>query len=219
MGSSIKVLVVGGSPERSSAETLRCAARGVAHVVAVDRGLDAAVEARLDIDLFCGDADTVSVEGLAYVRAQEGEGGALEVERYNPHKDFTDLSLALRAVSERWPGADVICCDLTGGASDHYLGVLGCLMRYNGSVRMLEDGMEARLLHGGDSWVIEGHAGERFSIVALAEGTVVSEAGLRWEIDRVELPPLGDRGISNVVEKDSATVTCHAGCAIAYLFA
>ena len=214
----IKVLLVGGSPERSSVETLRGVAAGVSHVVAVDRGLDAALEAALEVDLFCGDADTVSVEGLAYVRSHGAPCGSLEFERYDPHKDFTDLSLALRAVGERWPSADVVCCDLTGGAPDHYLGVIGCLMRYEGHVRMVEDGLEARLLRDGDSWRIEDHAGARFSLVALAEGTVASETGMRWEVDHADLPLLGDLGISNVIERESARVICHEGRAIAFVF-
>ncbi len=218
MEQSLKVLVVGGSPERSSASTLRRVSADASRVVAVDRGLDAALEAGIEPDLFCGDADTVSAEGLAYVRANGGEHGALEVERYDPHKDFTDLSLALRAVDERWPGAEVVCCDLTGGAPDHYLGVLGCLMRYEGAVSMIEDGLEARLLRAGDSWEITGRVGSRFSLVALAEGTVASERGMRWEIDCAALPLLGDLGISNVVERECAVVTCQAGRAITFLF-
>ncbi len=218
MDASIKVLVVGGSPERSSLETLRRAAAEATYVVAVDRGLDAALAGELAVDLFCGDADTVSAEGLAYVRSHRAPRGALEVERYNPHKDFTDLSLALRAVGERWPGADAVCCDLTGGAPDHYLGVLGCLMRYEGRVRMIEDGLEARLLHRGGSWDIGGRSGARFSLVALGENTVVSETGMRWEVDHVDLPLLGDLGISNVIERETARVTCHEGRAIAFVF-
>ncbi len=149
-----RVLIVGGSPERSSVRTLAAAAKTCDRVVAVDRGLDAVCEAGLACDLFCGDADTVSPAALERLeRARGVEGGRIpDIERYDPYKDFTDLSLALRAIGERWPGADVVCVNVSGGAPDHFLGALGCLVAYRGgTVNIVEDAFEARILHGADA--------------------------------------------------------------------
>ncbi len=275
-----RVLIVGGSPERSSVRTLAAAAKACDRVVAVDRGLDAVYEAGLACDLFCGDADTVSPAALERLEcARGGEDGRIpDIERYNPYKDFTDLSLALRAVGERWSGADVVCVNVSGGAPDHFLGALGCLAAYRGgTVSIVEDAFEARILRGadargveqvdrknaacdlaagkqtdcenaacglaaderadcedvdceavagervlsvssGDAWQIDGAVGSRFSVVALSSPAIVSERGFEWEIDHMELPLLGDRGVSNVVVAEHTQVTCHAGCAVAYLF-
>lgn len=139
----MRVLIVGGSPEPCSPETLCAAASGCDAVVAVDRGLDALRAAALHCDLFCGDADSVSEQGAALVACAEGDGpssGSFAVERYNPHKDYTDLSLALRAVRERWGSCAVRATCLTGGAPDHYLAALGRLVAWDGPVELYEIG-------------------------------------------------------------------------------
>ncbi len=165
----MRILLVCGSPEVASSEVLRAAASRCDRIVAVDRGLDAILSVGLSCDLFVGDADTVSREGRALV-----DGGRLfEAERFDPYKDQTDLALALAAVSRRWLGADIVATCACGGKPDLALSVLGQLCRYrSGSVSIIENGLEAHILHGGMGW---------------------------------SMP-------------DAAMVTCHSGCAIAYLF-
>lgn len=212
---SVRVLVVCGSPEVATPEVLQDAASMCDRTVAVDRGLDAVLDAGLSCDLFVGDADTVSPDGRLLVDA----ASSFEVERFDPYKDATDLALALDSVVRRWPGADIVVTCASGGKPDLALSVLGQLCRYReGTVSIAENGFEARILSCDRSWAIEGAVGRRFSLVALAEGTVVSERGFEWELDRFDLPLLGDQGISNFVTAPSATVSCHRGCAIAYLF-
>lgn len=228
----MRILIVGGSPETSSPETVRAAAAGCDAVVAVDRGLDALDAAGISCDLFCGDADSVSAEGAARVRAAQTPRPpsapaaslparpSFEVERYDPHKDFTDLSLALRAVRSRW-GADaaVRCCCLSGGRPDHALAVFGCLAGWGGSVELVEDAFEGRVLHAGESWELGlGLVEARFSFVPLAPGAVVSVAGMRWNLDRAEVGILSDLGISNVVELAGAHVACHDGVIACWAF-
>ena len=211
----MRVLIVCGSPERANNEILCDAASISDAVLAVDRGLDVVLDAGLTCDLFVGDADTVGDAGRRLVE----EGSAFEVERFDPYKDETDLALALTAVCRRWPSSDVVATCACGGKPDLALSVLGQLCRYDaGSVSIVENGFEARVLRGGESWHIEGAIGHRFSIVALADRTVVSERGLEWELDHFELPLLGDQGISNFITLSCASVSCHRGCAIAYLF-
>ncbi len=213
-----RVAVVGGSPEVSSAPTIRRAAAGCDAVVAVDRGLDALRAAGVEPDLFCGDADSVSAEGAALVRAAEAGGAPFSVERYNPHKDFTDLSLVLRAVRERWGAPALRCTCLSGGNPDHLLGALGCLAGWEGGVELVEDGFDGRILRAGDAWRVEGACGRRFSFVPLSAEASVSEEGFRWELDRKHVTLLTDLGISNVVDTDPSTITCHDGVLAVWLF-
>lgn len=215
-----RVLVVGGSPERSSAKVICRAAWDCARIVAVDRGLDAVLDAGLTCDLFCGDADTVGERGLRLVEAAQTrpESAFFEVERYDPHKDATDLALALRAIEERWPRAEIVCTCVSGGAPDHALGVLGRLAGAQASVRVVEDDFEARILHPGDAWEINAAQGCRFSCIPLSDGADVSEQGFRWNIDHAQMPLLSDWGISNVVEASRAYVCCHGGIIACWLF-
>lgn len=209
-----KVLVVCGSPVVASADLLRQLAGECDHVVAVDRGLDALLGAGLGCDVYVGDADTVSESGRALVDAATD----FEVERHDPYKDYTDLALALDSVRRRWPVAEVVATCATGGRPDMALSVLGLLAGYEDApVWIAEDETTARILHGGESWTIEGHDGSTFSIIAIAPGTVVSERGLEWELDHTPLGLLADTGISNVV-KSTATIQVHTGTAIAYLY-
>ncbi len=185
------------------------------HVVAVDRGLDALLGAGLGCDVYVGDADTVSDAGRAMADAAE----AFEVERHDPYKDYTDLALALDAVRRRWPGAEVVATCATGGRPDMALSVLGLLAGYEDApVWIAEDETTARILHEGESWIIEDHEGKTFSIIAIAPNTEVSEHGLEWELDHSPLGLLADTGISNVV-RGTAKIQVHQGIAIGYLLA
>lgn len=212
MGS--KVLVACGSLLVASADLLRRLTGECDHVVAVDRGLDALLGAGLGCDVYVGDADTVSDAGRALVDAAE----AFEVERHDPYKDYTDLALALDSVRRRWPGAEVVATCATGGRPDMALSVLGLLAGYEDApVWIAEDEVTARILHGGESWTIEGAEGKTFSIIAVAPNTEVSEHGLEWELNHAPLGLLADTGISNVV-RSTATIQVHTGTAIAYLY-
>lgn len=218
------VLIVGGSPERSSAEVLLRAAAGCRAIVAVDRGLDALLAANLTCDLFCGDADSVSEAGAGLVREAEEAGrdggeAAFAVVRYNPHKDDTDLGLAISEVAARYPGAPLHVTCLSGGNPDHALAVFGRLATWPYGVEWHEDGFEGRILQAGMEWAIFGARGARFSFVPLnADGTEVSEQGMRWELDHARVPLLADLGISNVIEADPARIVCHAGTIACWRF-
>lgn len=208
-----KVLVVCGSPVVASADLLRQLAGKCDHVVAVDRGLDALLGAGLGCDVYIGDADTVSDAGRALVDAAT----EFEVERHDPYKDYTDLALALDFVRRRWPGAEIVATCATGGRPDMALSVLGLLAGYDDApVWIAEDKVTARILHAGESWTIEGHENNTFSIIAIAPNTQVSEHGLKWELDHDSLGLLADTGISNIV-RGTAVITVHQGTAIAYL--
>ena len=197
----------------ASAELLSRLAGECDHVVAVDRGLDALLDAGLSCDVYVGDADTVSDEGRALVDAAKD----FEVERHDPYKDYTDLALALDTIRRRWPGAELYATCATGGRPDMALSVLGLLAGYTDApVWIEEDEVTARILHAGESWTIQGAEGKTFSIVAIAPNTEVSEQGLEWELDHSPLGLLADTGISNVV-RSTATVQVHTGVAIAYL--
>lgn len=209
-----KVLVVCGSPVVASPELLRQLTGECDHVVAVDRGLDALLDAGLSCDVYVGDADTVSDERRALVDAAKD----FEVERHNPYKDYTDLALALDAISRRWPNAEVVATCATGGRPDMALSVLGLLSNYKDApVWIAEDDVTARILHAGESWTIQGAEDKTFSIIAIAPNTEVSEQGLEWELDHSPLGLLADTGISNIV-RGTATIQVHTGTAIAYLY-
>ena len=213
---AVRTLVVGGSPEPAFPAFVSELAAACDVVCAVDHGYDVLHAADVAPQLFCGDCDSLSSEGLASLQKLL-DAGACEVERYNPEKDYTDLSLALRAVSERWRGADVVATCVTGGRPDHFLAVMGCLAGYRGGgVSVEEMGYSARILHGPSEWELCGAAGRTFSFIPLSAEVEVSEVGMQWELDHRRCPLLTDLGVSNVLTSDSAHFTCHRGVAVAY---
>lgn len=228
---TVSVLLVGGSPEPASVSAFASCAHAVDMVVAVDRGLDTVLHAGLPCDLFCGDADSVSREGAELVaQAEAGKGDAVRsVERYNPHKDYTDLDLALRSIRKRTHRASRVTlwstC-LAGGAPDHYLGVLGRLgiaaSQWGWSVRLIEDDYSGWVLSSGASAStasISPHGtGCRFSFIPLSPKATVSESGMRWNLDEREVPLLSDLGISNVIESDDACFCVHDGTVACWVF-
>lgn len=212
------VLVVGGSPELMDGRELEGISRLCRHVVAVDRGLDALLAAGLRCDVFCGDVDSVSDLGGSLVLKSESDPrdpSSFDVERYDPHKDYTDLSLAMRAIRARWGDAPLICTCLSGGRADHALAALGCMSRWRGPVAWEESGFSSRMLKAGDEWRLTGLEGSTFSFVGLCPESVVSEEGMEWTLDRKVVGLLEDLGISNVLGPD-AKMTCHEGTVAAF---
>ncbi|WP_293845094.1 thiamine diphosphokinase [uncultured Parolsenella sp.] len=224
----MRILLVAGSPAPSSSALVSHLAAQNDLVLAVDRGADACRAAGVVPGAFCGDADTVSEEGLAWVRDQalrRGDGDEMPIRLFPPAKDDTDLSLgftcARELAAERGEGLKVAVTCASAGRMDHALAVFGVLAK-NADLapRLIEDEFECRILapSGTETWALgEGALGSRFSFVALADDTCVSETGLRWELDHFHVDALRDRGISNVVDAADARVTCHEGILAAFL--
>ena len=85
---------------------------------------------------------------------------------------------------------------------------------------LVEDAFECRILapNGVTAWEFGDECvGSHFSFVALADASVVSEQGMRWELDHFRVDALRDRGISNVIDAPGASITCHAGIVAAFL--
>ncbi len=216
----MNVLIIDGSPEPSSSDLVASLAEDADYIVAVDRGAIICRAAGVVPDLFCGDGDSADADTAAWAREHAGSIMRLPVE-----KDATDLAFALDCAAEeaqrRGEVLDVCLTCATGGRPDHMLGALGLLLaiKETGPV-LIEDGFELVILspEGCDSWEFaDCEIGKTFSAVALEPGTVVSEEGMRWCLDGVELPLLGDRGVSNRIVEEHAKVTCHEGALAAFL--
>lgn len=243
----MRALLVAGSPEPSSPELVARLAKEAGLVVAVDRGADACRAAGVVPGAFCGDADTVSPDTLAWIRGLQGAdapelsvvpaddvretpevgqmGESFGIRLFPPAKYDTDLSLAFSCARElaRELGEplEVTLTCASAGRMDHALAVFGVLTSNADLAPVLvEDAFECRILspRGTDAWTFGEEArGKHFSFVALADGSVVSETGMRWNLDHYHVDALRDRGISNVVDDAGASITCHEGTVAAFL--
>lgn len=243
----MRALLVAGSPEPSSPALVAELAAGCDLVVAVDRGAEACRAAGVVPHAFCGDADTVSEETLAWVRSQRGAdapelavvpaddvretpevgkmGESFGIRLFPPAKYDTDLSLAFSCArelaSELDEALEVTLTCASAGRMDHALAVFGVLASNADLAPVLvEDAFECRILspRGKRAWTFAADACSRhFSFVALADASVVSESGMRWNLDHYRVDALRDRGISNVIDEPGATITCHDGIVAAFL--
>lgn len=218
--SKLEVLIVDGSPEPCSQALLRVLAQRHPFVIAVDRGVDHCMVAGVRPSMFVGDLDTASKDALAWARNTCGSE-----KLFSPEKDDTDFGLACTAARNR---ALMLGRELTlhvacafGGRQEHALGVFG-VMAANADLAptIIDDEVECKILapEGQASWQFGADVvGMSFSAIALAANTRVTERGMHWEVSELELPPLSDRGISNVIETSSASVTCDSGVLAAFL--
>ncbi len=216
----LKALVVAGSPEPSLPALVGELADAADYVVAADRGAEVLFEAGVAPDVFCGDADSVGKDALAWARRVSRSDIEFPADKY-----ATDLALALACAQHeadrRASALELVVTCATGGRLDHGLAVVGQLAKYAASKpRLIEDAFECQVLlpEGRGEWQLPSDAiGRTLSAIPLAPATVVSEKGLKWGLERRELSLLDDLGISNVVVSDTARVTCHAGVLAVFL--
>lgn len=215
-----RILIVAGSPEPSTPELVASLASVADYVIACDAGACVCKAAKIVPDAFVGDGDSADPDTLAWVRSV-----ASRCISFPPEKYATDLALAIEAARHEATRRDAdlkltLTCG-TGGRPDHALAVTGQLLAAaDASPRLIEDGFELRILSplGASIWRLPKDAqGRCLSVIALAEDTVVSERGMRWDLTRRALPLLGDEGISNIVASGSAEVECHVGACAVYL--
>lgn len=212
----IGVVLAGGASSQSSAEQLlpRVLADDVAMadavIVAADSGLDLARRLGIVPTLVVGDLDSVTDDALRWAR-----GLGIEVRSFPPDKDETDLDLALAAVVAA--GVDrVIVLGGAGGRLDHLLGNIGAIGRLGGELPV-EAWLGAEYFAVvTSSWSAELPAAAIVSVLPLGGPVVVSEAGVRWPLDRHRLPLGSTQGISNeaVATDGPVRITVHEGCAL-----
>lgn len=135
--------------------------------------------------------------------------------------DFGRLDASVLAAPADGFVSEVVVTCASAGRMDHALAVFGVLAdNADLAPRLVEDAFECRVLSpaGSELWSLgEDATGRHFSFVALADDTVVSETGMRWNLERFHVDALRDRGISNVIEAGDATVSCHKGILAAFL--
>jgi thiamine pyrophosphokinase len=177
-------------------------------VVAADSGIDVARRLGLRVDHAVGDFDSVTAAGLDAVTA----AGA-HVDRHPVAKDATDLELALLTAAAIGVGRRVLVIGGHGGRLDHHVAnVLVLAARRFDDLRITAWMGTAQLLVVRDEVRFSGRPGETVSLLAVhgpAHG--VTTAGLRWRLDGDTLDPGSTRGISNVLEQPTATVTVDDG--------
>ncbi|HOZ37821.1 MAG TPA: thiamine diphosphokinase [Anaerolineaceae bacterium] len=176
-------------------------------LVAVDGGLRHLKRLGLKPDFLIGDLDSIDASEVAEIL----EAG-IEVHRFPPAKDQTDLELALEyALSLGY--AQIVIAYPFGDRVDHTLGNLSLLARPDlaGRRLSLDDGqVEARLLDEKAS--LPTQPGDLVSLIPWGEPVEgITTKGLEYPLNNETLVPWQSRGISNVALADSIELDFKSG--------
>jgi thiamine pyrophosphokinase len=200
--------LAGGDPVSADLKALLPDAR---FVIAADSGVHAAEVLGLHVDVIVGDLDSADPDAV-----ERAVAAGASVERYSPHKDATDLELALEA-ADAHGAADVCVVGGAGGRLDHLLANLALLAspRFV-HLRITALVGDARLTVITDEAQLSGAPGGLLTLVPLggsAHG--VSTEGLEYPLRDEDLDAGTTRGVSNVFVAETATVRVRRGIVLA----
>lgn len=199
------VVVAHGTPAADDARELV----GASLIVAADAGALAIERWGRLPDAIVGDLDSLGDEGAARFAAR-----GVEIRRAPREKDETDLELAVAYAKER--GADeIVVLGAFGGARlDYDVANALLLVGWGPTVRAVRGRTTLRALGRGDELRLDGRTGDRVTLVAVSEGTIVGTSGLRYPLRDEPLALGTGRGLSNEIASHPAIVRCGAGALI-----
>ena len=165
-------------------------------VMAVDGGLDHALNVGLEPRYLVGDLDSVTDDGLTWAARHAS------IDRHPTDKDRTDTELALVLAATLDP--DRITLIGGGDRLDHTIAAIGSLGALSvTSVPTLDawwGTQHIRVVQGPGAATLRLVPGSTLSLLALhGPCTHVTLRGTRWELDRVDLEPIVGLGVSNEV--------------------
>jgi len=175
--------------------------------IGVDGGLRYLTALDLTPHLIIGDLDSADPEQVSRF-----ETLGVEIRKYPPEKDETDLELALDAALAMNPDIVWIAGAL-GGRLDQTLGNIFLLTQSKLAgvdVRIVDGTRQVFLIR--ELAVIQGEPGQRLSLIPLNSPAVgVQTDGLKYPLKKETLYPDQSRGISNSLMRSTAKVIIQSG--------
>jgi len=173
-------------------------------LVAVDGGLHHLVIRKRLPDLLIGDLDSVDPREYAACEAAN-----VEIIKYPPAKDKSDLELALDLVIERG-FKDIVIVYPFGSRMDYSVANITQLYRPDlADIKItLDDGKtEMHLLRDSDSLSLETGPNSLISLIAIGDAAKgISTRNVLYPLKKEPLYPWQTRGVSNVPTKKKITV-------------
>ncbi len=200
-------VVIFANGEFPDPQSARALLRADDLVIAADGGTRHAWNAGVIPHVVIGDFDSLSPEEQSRV-----EASASRAIRFSPHKDETDLELALQYAA-RAGATEIIVLAALGGRLDQTIAnlLLLALPELSGiATRVVEGAQTAFLIQ--DEARIKGQPGDTVSLIPLGGDAVgVTAEGLEWPLyeDTLRFGPA--RGVSNVLLAEQARVCVRRG--------
>ena len=159
------------------------------HIICADGGTDFACKHSIIPELVVGDLDSITQEGLSYIKKHD-----IPVEKYEIEKDWTDTEIALNRIPD---GSDItIVCPLDNGRLDHVIGNIQLAAGFAGKHKriVLTDGITSVfLMYGKDIITVDLTRYETKLAVSLVPPSFdvsvkgVTTSGLYYSLDDGEL--------------------------------
>ena len=199
---SVLIIVNGDAP--SNLDHLIC---NHDFVIAVDGGLHHLLSLGLFPDLLIGDLDSISEDELKTCQDQH-----VEILRFKPEKDESDLELALREAKKRDFGKFTIAC-ATGGRLDHTFSNIALLFHPSLAGSEVSIQGEKTMVFMVDSEIaLDTNPGDIISLFPWGEPALgVNTVGLAYPLTYETLLPYETRGLSNVCLAYQASVSLQHG--------
>ncbi|MBI5930718.1 MAG: thiamine diphosphokinase [Chloroflexi bacterium] len=177
-------------------------------VICADGGADVALKMGLHPQVVVGDMDSIHPDTLSSLQS-----AGVEILRFSPHKDETDLELTLLEAVARGANTIFILAAL-GARIDHtlsniYLLTLPALQ--NCVVHLVDDRQSIWIAHPG-THPLAGVNGDTVSLIPF-QGDVqgITTHGLEYPLRNETLYVGPARGVSNVINSPEASVTFQSG--------
>lgn len=178
-------------------------------IIAADGGSYHCAQLGITPDLVVGDFDSLDESEM---QALQTRGSRLV--RYDRHKDFTDLELALEHARKNGASKALVFAAL-GRRWDQTLAnlLLPAVQTLSDlEVRLVDGNQEIFLLRGGENCRLEGRVGDTLSLIPLTlEAQGVLTQGLEYPLKQETLYLGATRGISNVFIEPQASVSLDEG--------
>lgn len=176
-------------------------------LVAVDGGLRHLLQLGLTPQLLIGDLDSVNEEDLD--RCMQW---GIEILRFPPEKDETDLELAVRDALQRG-FSEIVITSALGNRLDHTLGNLALLAlpELKGTNTLISNGATTIYLLN-DQLTLETYPGALISLLPWGQPAHgVTTTGLQYALSDATLYPWKTRGLSNVATRNRVIVSVKSG--------
>lgn len=169
------------------------------YLIGVDGGALAIIKMNLPLSLALGDFDSGDITQI--------KPSCLNIITYPPHKDKSDLELALMYVdSSNLPIDKILIYNSTGKRLDHYQSVLNILLTYSHLPIYIIDKLNLIYLIDKRTFICKENY-KYISFFATTKDTIISLQGFAYDLDNYHLEEYDNLCLSNEIIKDKGLVT------------
>lgn len=203
----MKTFIVSGGEPKSPLEFYKKIINESDILIAVDKGIELYKKLDIEPDYLIGDLDSASQESIEWAESND-----VEIIKYRPEKDFTDIDLAIDfAINNN--SDEIIISGFLGDRLDHIFGALLLLKKYSENIMFKEEFLEiSKAPKKLEMNVIPGEIWSLFSLSKKTEGIYLK--GFKYPLKNGTLFINNPIGISNETIDNNIEISYEKGCLI-----